>query len=204
MAPIHDTDLASDRWAKAEWEQYELWEKIELKLRRRKWLGIAATACVFLGLSSIPIVMDHRPKWTAVALSRHLADQIGALKRDAAISHRAFRIRFAGDGSTDYVVESAFSCNGGDLAWSKVRIGSLQAKATVQDFAVLSSAQGRSLGVPGLVETLCYDPQAGSDIESRGDPLAGFRGHVERRFCPATRRSPGGFARSRSFGRRFV
>jgi hypothetical protein len=173
MAPIHDTDLASDRWAKAEWEKYELWEKVELKLRRRKWLLVAATAFVFLGLSSIPIVMDHRPKWEAVRLSRRLADQLGALKRDAAISHRAFRIRFKDEGDTAFVVESAFSCDGGDLAWSTVRSGALE-KVETGGYAVLTPAQGRALGVPGLVDGLCYDPQSGSDIESRGDPLAGF------------------------------
>ena len=172
MAPIHDTDLAADRWAKAEWEQYELWEKVELKLRRRRWLLIGATALVFLGLSSIPIVLDHQPKWRAVALSRRLADQLGALKRDAAISHRAFRIRFKGGGSTGYAIESAFSCEGGDLAWSEVRAGDLE--EGVKDFAILSEAQGRVLGVPGLVESFCYDPQSGSEIETRGDPLAGF------------------------------
>ena len=27
MAPIYDTDIAQSRWDKADWENYELWEK---------------------------------------------------------------------------------------------------------------------------------------------------------------------------------
>ena len=50
MVPIHDTDVAEERWSQAEWENYELWEKVELKLKRKKQLWILATFLVFLAL----------------------------------------------------------------------------------------------------------------------------------------------------------
>src|SRR5262245_34313847 len=102
MVPIHDTDVASERWSKAEWEHYELWEKIEQRYRRRRRLWILGTVAVFVALSSIPVIMDRWPHWASVTASRKLASEINALKRDASIEHQAFRLRFEGKGALSY------------------------------------------------------------------------------------------------------
>src|SRR5437868_6887859 len=110
MVPVHDTDIAAERWSKAEWQHYELWEKIEIRLRRRKWLWITATVSVFMGLSSIPIVLDRSPKWLTLRLSRKLAQEINWMKREAGIEQRAFRLRFVSGTTLSYVVETSAHC----------------------------------------------------------------------------------------------
>src|SRR5579885_1751897 len=110
MAPIHETDLAAERWSKAEWSHYELWEKLELKLRRRKLIWISGTIVVFLALSSVPIIIDRAPKWTAMSISRRLAQVINGMKSEASLKHQPYRIRFAPDGSLAYQVERVPSC----------------------------------------------------------------------------------------------
>ena len=177
MAPIHDTDIAEERWSRAEWRHFELWERIEIRLRRRKWLWITGTIAVFFALSSVPIVMDRWPKWTATRLARGLAQEINALKRDAAIEHAAYRIRFLGGGVLQYVVEKGASCQNltsGTAEASPVRTGFLGRTATGSEagFTLLSPDDGMTLGIPGLVDGYCYDPLEGSQFAVGPDPEA--------------------------------
>jgi hypothetical protein len=172
MAPIYDTDLADERFAKDEWNRYELWEKVEVRLRRRKRLWVGATCLVFLCLSSVPIVMDRLPKWRALAASRRLGQEINRIKREASREHAAFRIRFAGQGSLEYAVERASSCS--DQSPRVERRGSLIMGSTASGFALLTPEQGSSLGVQGFSDSICYDYLAGSDAILRDRPLVGF------------------------------
>ena len=34
MVPIYESDVAEERWSKSEWNHYELWEKVEQRVRR--------------------------------------------------------------------------------------------------------------------------------------------------------------------------
>ena len=170
MVPIHDTDLAEERWSKAEWSNYELWEKIEVRLRRMRRLWIAATIVVFLMLSSVPIVMDRAPKWRALRFSRKLAQEINWLKREAGTEQRPYRIQFKKDGSLDYAIEKLQKC--GDPSGVSVKNSSLNAGAG--GFVLLSAVRGSELGIPGLVDSFCYDPLQGSDATTKGEGLVGF------------------------------
>jgi hypothetical protein len=80
MVPIHDTDLAQERWSQTEWEHYELWEKLEAKFRRRKAVWIGAAVLLFFVLSSVPILIEHWPKWIALGANRKLSEEINRLK----------------------------------------------------------------------------------------------------------------------------
>jgi hypothetical protein len=172
MAPIYDTDLAEERFSKDEWNQYELWEKVEIRMRRRKRLWIGAACVAFVLLSSVPIVMDRLPKWKSLGASRRLAQEINRIKRDASLSHSAFRIRFAGNGSMDFVVERGPSCSGQVTAVE--RSGSLMPARDSGTYELVPPAQGSELGVKGFTESICYDYLAGSDVVLRGDNLVGF------------------------------
>jgi hypothetical protein len=170
MVPIYDTDVAEDRYSKTQWNSYELWEKVEVRLRRRKYLWIAATAVVFIALSAVPIVVDRWPKWQALSAVRSLAQEINRLKRDASVERVAYRVRFSGEGGLAYSVERASSCSSVDV--TSVRSGVLPLPAA--GFALMTREQGGTFGVLGLVESLCYDFLAGSDAVLRGESVVGF------------------------------
>jgi hypothetical protein len=169
MAPIHETDLAADRWEKAQWSQYELWERLEVRLRRRKLLWIAATLAVFLALSSIPIIIDRTPKWAAMSAARRLAQVVGGLKGEASTQHRAYRVRFGSEGSLQYTIEKVASCTD-SVSGEVVRSGDLGRG----DLVLLTPEQGLSLQIPEVVNSLCYDPYTGSSPAAQGKPLVGF------------------------------
>jgi hypothetical protein len=169
MVPIYESDVAEQRWSQAEWEHYELWERVENRLRRKKQLWILATALVFLALSSIPIVMDRAPKWQALSVSRRLAQKIGAMKRMSALEHVAFRVRLRGaDGIISYEIQKGAHCS--DPVFTPVESGELVG----EDLALLDHAQARAFGVPGAIEEFCYDPYRGSDVASRGEAETAF------------------------------
>jgi hypothetical protein len=172
MAPIYDSDLAEERFSKNEWNQYELWEKVEVRLRWRKRLWIAAACVGYLCLSSIPVVMDRMPRWKALTATRHLAEQINRIKLEAASSHSAYRIRFKGDGQLSYVVERTPSCSAGTS--EVVRSGELMHETEAGQYVLVGPSQGNDLGIGGFFESFCYDYLSGSDVVLRGENLAGF------------------------------
>lgn len=174
MVPIYDSDVAEERWSRSEWNHYELWEKVEQRIRRHNRMWIAATILVFLGLSSVPIVMEQKPKWVTLASMRRLGQEINQMKREAGLNRTAYRIRFAGSGSLDYRVEQTARCDDPGSAAKTVRTGSLVSGTHAADYVLLSKKAGEEISVPGLLEEFCYDPLTGSAPFSRGESITGF------------------------------
>jgi hypothetical protein len=172
MAPIHDTDLAAERWSQAEWENYELWEKVEQRLRRRRYLWILGAAILFLALSAVPIVMDRWPKWKTRVIARTLAQEINRVKREASANRTAMRLRFTSDKGFNYVVEKISACNGsqGEVVRSEYLVND-EIKGS---YARISTLFGSEMGVPGMSDQFCYDPLQGSNAAIRGDDVVGF------------------------------
>jgi hypothetical protein len=168
MVPIHDTDLAEERWSKSEWESYELWEKIEVRLRKRKLLWIVGAVVLFLALSSVPILIDRKPKWAGQGMARRLASVINQVKREASVAHQAYRLRLdgantggaGGIASHEYEISRSASCEG--PSFQAVSRGSLARPGEEGVYGILTPEQGRELGIPGLTLELCYDPLKGS------------------------------------------
>ena len=172
MAPIYDTDLATERFAKDEWNSYELWEKTEVRFQRRKRIWVAAAFVAFLFFSSIPVVMDRLPKWKSLGAARRLAQEINQIKRDAGRAHAAYRIRFLGEGSLDYVVEQSSNCS--EPSSKRERSGQLLKGEDIGQYILVGPSQGGELGIRGFTESICYDYLSGSDVVLRGDTLVGF------------------------------
>jgi hypothetical protein len=176
MVPIHDTDLAQERWAQTEWEHYELWEKLEVKLRRRKSVWIGAAVLLFFMLSSVPILIEHWPKWTALGANRRLSQQINRLKTMAGqpsdLDHRAFRLHFSADHRLSYSIEQLTSC--ADASGQPMESGNLVRDSKLENYVLLSPEQGKSLGIPGLVESICFDSLNGSEQSSKDESISGF------------------------------
>jgi hypothetical protein len=172
MVPIHDTDIGEERWDKAAWESYELWEKIELRLRRRKRLWIFGTVLLFIMLSAVPIVRDRLPKWTTETAARRLAQEVNRIKRDANIDRSAYRIRFNESGSLSYQVERVKSC--AEAKGVVLRTEALLSKSKLGSYVLLTSQQGVEIGAPGLVQSFCYDYLAGSEGALNGQTIIGF------------------------------
>jgi hypothetical protein len=172
MAPIYDSDVAEERWSQSEWSRYELWEKVEHRLRRNKrfWIGLAVL--IFLSISSIPVAIDQRPRWAALSLARELALEINRLKLDASLQHQAYRIRFDGPGSLDFVVEKAESCS--SAAFEEARKGALLSGKGSVPFQLLNRQKAGEAGIPGVVTEFCYDPLQGNSNVLQSKESVGF------------------------------
>jgi hypothetical protein len=172
MVPIPESDLGQGGWSKVEWENYELWEKIEVRLRRKKRLWIFATVVTFFALSAVPMAMDRWPKWMTRSIARALGQEVNRVKREACIAHAPYRIRLTDESNLNYVVEKVTACDrsSGEL----IRTGVLATGDWVKHYVWLSVSKSNTLGIPGLVSQFCYDPLTGSDLYKIGEPLAGF------------------------------
>jgi hypothetical protein len=147
--PIHESDQAEKRWQEAEWNTYELWEKLELKQRRkRRWIMAGATT-VFLMISAIPVIREWRPKWKSLSAAREVAQEVDALKLEAIHLQSALRIRRLSDG--EWVLERGENCNSASFA--QVRSGNFS-KPGVR-WVSSQEAERRSLQAQ---EIYCYNP----------------------------------------------
>lgn len=157
MAPQHDSDIAKKRWEEDEWRHYELWERLEIKQRHRKWLWIGVTIVLFFGLSAVPVVMEKWPKWRSVRATRELAQVLNQLKRKASVEQSALRLRFQSSRGLDYQIEKISDCksNSAGQAYSS---GHLLSEGEKDEFLILPPENGSSLELPGLVKEFCYDP----------------------------------------------
>lgn len=172
MAPIYDSDLAKERWERAEWAHYELWEKVEERQRRRKRLWIFATAVVFLMLSAIPVIIDRLPKWKSREMTKDLALEIGKVKMKAALNYGAFRMRFTSPSPLNYVIEQVENCNSETA--QLVQSATLGDPKTSPDFALLQPGESERWQVEGIVDQFCYDSLKGSQGAGRLGGLMAF------------------------------
>ena len=153
MPPIHDTDVAENRWNQAEWDRYELWERIERRLRAKRRLWIGGSIVIFLMISAIPPFRENWPHWKALALARRLGQEVNQMKREAIMSRAPYRIRLL-DG-LQAEIERVSNCS--DPVGTAVRHFDL----AVSGFRWLEPARAQTLGYPGVVNQFCYDPLKG-------------------------------------------
>lgn len=179
MVPIHDTDLAEERWSKASWENYELWEKAEGREKRRRQLWITATCVLFLFLSSVPVALDQWPKWMTQHIAGKFAREINRMKRDASIARAPYRIRLSTNGNLSFTVEKLKKCPTSqqklaDEPGELIRTTSLNIGPSNGTYTWISPEQGATLQIPGLVSQFCFDPLVGSNLAEIGKKVAGF------------------------------
>jgi len=156
MAPIYDSDVAKDRWAKESWKHYELWEKVEHREKIKKRLWILATFIVFLCLSTIPVLVDRSPKWKTYQAVRELSTYVNKIKNMAAIDHGAYRLKFEDKQNLIFSIEQVSNCfqNNG----LKIMQGKLLSDSNPYLVGLINLKYAKSLGVHVLTDEFCYDP----------------------------------------------
>ncbi len=161
MAPIYDSDLAHERYKQSEWKSYELWEDVEHRLWKRKRLWIVLTIFIFILLSSVPILMEHYPKWKTFDAVRILAQEINRIKTQAAIEHGSFLLKFTKGTGLSYQIERVTDCK--DHQGQVWRSGTLvpDSQDPLNSIVLLSPEKGEEMDIPGLIESFCFSPFMG-------------------------------------------
>jgi hypothetical protein len=173
MCPIHETDQAEERWSQAEWEHYELWEKIEARARRIRRLWISGAVLAFFVLSAVPVIMDRGVQWKALSASREFGQKLNGLKREAGERQQAFRVRVHPTRAVALALEWGPRCDS-PLFLPAQDLLLLESDPARERLAFIRAERGKELGIPGLLDEFCYDPLLGSR-QTPGDlDLAGF------------------------------
>jgi len=170
--PTHDTDLAKIRWQRHGWRNFELWEKVEKRINRKKRNWILLTFLIFMILSAYPVFLDRWVKKDTLVAIRKLAEEINWIKHQAAVQQKAYKIIFAGGNTLDYHVETSLTCR--DAKKKVIRRGTLLKGSKVGKYLLLSAQEGEQLSVPGLVTSFCYDFVWGSENYSQGNAVTGM------------------------------
>jgi hypothetical protein len=173
MCPIHETDLAEERWSQAEWEHYELWEKIEARARRIRRLWIAGAVLAFFVLSAVPVVLDRGIQWKALTASREFGQKVNSLKREAGERQQAFRIRVHPSRALALTVAWGPHCDSPMFLDSQDLV-LIESDPSRDRLAWVAAERGRELGIPGLLQEFCFDPLHGSRQTPGDGDLAAF------------------------------
>lgn len=171
MAPTYEHDGAEERFKSSEWINYELWERIQVRIRKKKLLWIFLAFLLFILLSSIPIMIDRWPKWVSIRAARELASTLNQVKTLAAAEGKAARLRFltGADGTLlDYVIEESTTCQ--STQWKEHVKGQLLSAKYRGGYTVLTPEQGLTLNIPRLITAFCYE----SISEPLIGPMSGF------------------------------
>jgi hypothetical protein len=172
MVPIHESDVAENRWKDSEWSAYELWEKVEVKLRnRRKWI-ISFTILLFLVLSSLPLIQDRKAKWEGLSVMRKLAIGINETKVEASRLDHPLRVELVqNEDGIFYRVLKVSDCGAVGEEVSHRRILDQEES---KSFKILDSKLGYDLSIPGIVQQLCYHPIDGNSVLPDSLPTQAF------------------------------
>jgi len=164
MAPIHETDIEKNRWDRESWRNFELWEKVESRIRRknRNWIVIAALQ--FLLFSSVPVFRDSMPRWAGIVMVRNLAEKINIMKSEAVKRKMAIRLRFESVEDGTFVLEMVESC--ASLSGTIFQREALRAESWLGKVRRVSSFEARESGIPGVVDEICYDPLVGAGFNN--------------------------------------
>lgn len=165
MAPIYDSDVAEERTHQEEWKNYELWEKIEIKLRRERRTWISCTVFVFLILSSVPVVIDRLPYWESRKAAVEIAKKLTELKREALVSRRAVRVKFLSEPGLPIEFSQTENCTSIENAQNTRWKPDLRSREELK-FTQTLDPSNRSQSL--LVEELCFDPVKGLASTKQG------------------------------------
>ena len=172
MVPIHESDVAENRWKDSEWSAYELWEKVEVKLRNRRKRIIALTVLLFLILSSIPLIQDRKEKWEGLSVMRKLAVGINDTKVEASRLGHPLRIELTQN--EEGVFFRVFKVTDCGAVGEEIRSRRLLDQVDSKKFSILDPALGYELGIPGIVQQLCYHPINGNTVLPEALPTQAF------------------------------
>lgn len=172
MVPIHESDVAENRWKESEWNAYELWEAVEIRERHRRLWLVAFCAVIALVILALPIYQEQLPKWRGLRFARILSDRLLDIRKDAAHAQKRFFVKIGQD-SEGRIHGDVF-----DAATEQDCVQQAQSNsAPIFSFPVIDEGQkeislvtfsdSERLGLRGVVESVCFDPFRESDGESK-------------------------------------
>jgi hypothetical protein len=175
MVPFHDSDVAENRWKEGEWRQFELWERIEFRFRRKRFWSALGAVILFLAILSIPIIQDRAPKWIAKTAMRKLAVRANQMKVDAAALGIPLQLRLqSSEQGLEYVIEKVDRCDliadspGKAQEWSRVAVFSNDRHG--RKYVALTPENATQLGLERVTTALCYDPSAEPGATTEASP----------------------------------
>ncbi len=168
MAPVHDTDLENERWSQDEWRYFELWEKVEKRLRKKQRKIILLTMVVALIFSSVPVWIDRSIKWKGLSAIREVASLINHYKKESALQKRSFQLEFLSDPKPHVNVVALTQCqNGRILDFQKMYpLENFNKPSDGGSFRFLASEVAEQLGLPGATTSICLDHLTGVQVTS--------------------------------------
>lgn len=174
MPSLRDTDLKS-------WSTEPFWEDIERQQRRRKRRLLLFGCLIFLGLSSLPVAMDARPRWQNRRAVRLLAQELNLLKQQALMTQRPLRWVMKEGPGLAYEWHALRSCqdSGQNSDAEVLKEGRLlsQEQGTSEEEVpqwLLPAVAHKSFQLESLWDSFCYDPREGTDHLSEGTPWKGY------------------------------
>ena len=139
-----------------EWRTFELYEKIRLRERRKRFLVLFVGAVLFLSLCAVPVVQERTLKWQSLRAAQHISVELEKLKTLAITQKKPARLSFVENGEVK--IEVIDHCTDGPSASEGVRKKWPDAQGELR---IMKTAEAKDFGVALAVDQICFDPVFG-------------------------------------------
>lgn len=142
-----------------EWKTFELYEKIRLRQRRKRFWISTLTFLLFLVLCAVPVVDEQMPKWKSLQLAQRLAVEIEKLKTLAIQRKQPIRMSFldTGEMKIELVKQCQDPADAGTVLVQKKWI------SDPAELKVLHNAEAQAFDLKQAFDQVCFDPVFGLD-----------------------------------------
>jgi len=163
MVPLHESDVAENRWKESEWNAYELWEAVEVRARKRKFWIVGLSCVLGFLILALPIYQEKMPKWKGLRVARILADHLLDIRRDSSNNQRRFLVKIQQDVAgriqgNVYSAATAADCT--EAAQTNIEpVFSFPLITEEQSsIALLTREAAQKIGLGAVDEAICFDP----------------------------------------------
>ena len=174
MVPIYETDLNRERHRPSEWDNYELWEKVEAREKKKQRLWVLFTLLVSVFLLSIPLWKESQPRWHALKVANQMAQLLSQMRLRATIERVPYILKFDPSGELNFSIIESNNCLGFSEAKATFEYSNSLRQPPNLEIRRLTALEGDRLGVPGLISEVCYDPTRGFILENDQLKVAGL------------------------------
>ncbi len=146
-----------DHTIEQQWRTFELYEKIRIRERRKRFLVLTSAVLLFLGLCSVPVVEDRLPKWKGLEAAQKISIEIEKMKTLAIQEKKPVQVVFGVDGT--FRIEVVDHCKDPHV----IRTIQKQWNDFDHELRILPPSEAAVLHLNAAVNQICFDPVFGLD-----------------------------------------
>jgi hypothetical protein len=138
--------------------EVELYEKVIVREKRRKWTLISIALALFLFLCGIPIYKERLPKWESLKAARQIAVEIEKLKTDSIQMKKPLQLHVLEGGRIEVRQVSNCETSNEELSNAENKHRDTTWSNANGEMAIIDAVEAKKLNLNFAIQKICFDP----------------------------------------------